>query len=41
MICLKERVAHYKGAKINQLLEFGGHTYVRLAITDLELSTMG
>lgn len=35
MICLKERVAHYKGAKINQLLEFGGHTYVRLAITDL------
>lgn len=36
MLCLKERVANYKNAKINQLLEFNGHTYVRLAIADLQ-----
>lgn len=41
MICLRERVDHYKSAKLYDTLMFNDRTYVRLAISDVRVVDNG
>lgn len=41
MICLRERVDHYKSAKLHDTLIFKNRTYVRLAISDVHVVDNG
>lgn len=41
MICLRERVDHYKPVKLHDTLTFNDKTYVRLAISDVRVIDNG
>lgn len=41
MICLRERVDHYKSVKLHDTLIFENRTYVRLAISDIQIVDNG
>lgn len=41
MICLRERVDHYKSVKLHDTLIFEGRTYVRLAISNIQVIDNG
>lgn len=41
MICLRERVNHYKSVKLHDTLTFNDRTYVRLAISDVHVVDNG